>query len=45
MVHVGSHWMDAFGAAYQPLLIGGAVLAIEWLILYWLYRQRIHIRI
>jgi predicted acyltransferase len=45
MVHFGSHWMDAFGAAYQPLLIGGAVLAIEWLILYWLYRQRIHIRI
>jgi len=44
-VHFGSHWMDAFGAAYQPLMIGGAVLAIEWLILYWLYRQRIHIRI
>jgi predicted acyltransferase len=44
-VHFGSHWMDSLGAAYQPLLIGGAVLAIEWLILYWLYRQRIHIRV
>jgi predicted acyltransferase len=44
-VHFGSQWMEAFGAAYQPLVIGGAVLAIEWLILYWLYRQKIHIRI
>jgi heparan-alpha-glucosaminide N-acetyltransferase len=44
-LHFGAHWLDIFGPAYQPLVIGTAVLAIEWLILYWLYRKRIHIRI
>jgi predicted acyltransferase len=44
-IHLGSDWSDSFGSAYSPLLLGAAVLAIEWLILYWLYRQKIHIRI
>jgi len=44
-LHLGTKWLDTFGPAYQPLVLGGAVLAIEWLILYWLYRQKIHIRI
>ncbi len=44
-LHFGTHWLDAFGPAYEPLVIGAAVLAIEWLILYWLYKQKIHIRI
>jgi predicted acyltransferase len=44
-LHLGTSWLDAFGPAYEPLVLGAAVLAIEWLILYWLYRQKIHIRI
>jgi predicted acyltransferase len=31
--------------AYEPLVAGLTVLAIYWLILWWLYRQRIFIRI
>jgi heparan-alpha-glucosaminide N-acetyltransferase len=44
-IHLGAQWMEAFGPAYSPLLLGAAVLAIEWLILYWLYKQKIYIRI
>jgi heparan-alpha-glucosaminide N-acetyltransferase len=43
--HLGAKSFEMFGAAYEPLVAGAAVLAVEWLILYWLYRQRIHIRI
>lgn len=43
--HLGPRFFELLGAAYQPLVLGGMVLLIEWLILYWLYRQRIHIRI
>jgi heparan-alpha-glucosaminide N-acetyltransferase len=43
--HVGRECFQLFGPAYEPLVAGAAVLTIEWLILYWLYRQRIHIRI
>ena len=44
-IHFGEAWLTAFGTAYQPLVLGGIVLLVEWLVLYWLYRQRIHIRI
>jgi predicted acyltransferase len=43
--HLGKEFFMALGSPYQPLLLGGTVLLIEWLILYWLYKQRIHIRI
>jgi predicted acyltransferase len=44
-IHLGAEWTEAFGPAYAPLVLGAAILAIEWLILYWLYRQKIYIRI
>jgi len=43
--HFGAECFKLMGPAYEPLVAGGTVLAIEWLILYWMYRQRIHIRI
>jgi predicted acyltransferase len=43
--HFGAKCFQYFGSAYEPLFAGAAVLLIEWLILYWLYRQKIHIRI
>jgi heparan-alpha-glucosaminide N-acetyltransferase len=33
------------GDAYEPLFSGGAVLAIYWLILFWMARRRIFLRI
>jgi predicted acyltransferase len=31
--------------AYEPIASGAAVLAVLWLILWWMYRQRIFVRI
>jgi len=43
--HLGTKPFEIAGAAYEPLLHGAAVLTIVWLILFWLYRQRIFVRI
>ena len=39
---------DAFthlGPIYEPLLSGAALLAVYWLILYWMYRRGLYLRI
>ena len=43
--HLGDGLFTALGAAYQPLLEGAAVLAVLWLILLWMYRRKIFLRI
>jgi predicted acyltransferase len=43
--HLGPGAFDVFGPAYAPLLHGAAVLLLLWLILYWMYRRRIFLRI
>lgn len=44
-IHFGRDCFTLFGAAYEPLLAGLAVLAVQWLVLWWLYRQKLFIRI
>jgi predicted acyltransferase len=44
-IHLGKAWLAAFGSAYQPLVLGAMVLVVEWLVLYWMYRRKIHVRI
>ncbi len=43
--HFGRQIFQSMGEAYEPLLLGAAVLLIEWLILYWMYRRKIFLRI
>ncbi|HEY6555447.1 MAG TPA: DUF5009 domain-containing protein, partial [Vicinamibacteria bacterium] len=43
--HLGPGFFHALGAAYAPLLEGMAVLAVLWLILLWMYRRRLFLRI
>jgi heparan-alpha-glucosaminide N-acetyltransferase len=43
-IHLGSDFFDQFGP-YAPAVSGGAVLAVIWLILLWMYRRRIYVRI
>jgi predicted acyltransferase len=43
-VHLG-HYDQIFGDAYSTLVKGLFVLTIEWLILYWMYRKKIFIKI
>lgn len=43
--HFGQDAFKVFGAAYEPLLHGAAVLLIFWLMLYWMYRRKLFLRI
>jgi heparan-alpha-glucosaminide N-acetyltransferase len=44
-IHLGHEPFRVLGAAYEPLLQGAAVLLILWLILLWMYRRKIFLRI
>jgi predicted acyltransferase len=43
--HLGANAFKVFGDSYESLLHGGAVLVIFWLILYWMYRRKVFVRI
>ena len=43
--HLGTKVFGWAGAAYEPLLHGFAVLLVVWLMLFWLYRRKIFVRI
>jgi predicted acyltransferase len=43
--HLGKNTFKVLGDAYEPLLLGGAVLLVLWLILYWMYRRKLFLRI
>lgn len=44
-IHLGQGFDQVFGAAYATLISGGLVLLVEWLILYWMYKKKIFIKI
>ena len=44
-IHLGRHYDQLFGPAYASLIGGGLTLLLEWLILYWMYRKKIFIKI
>jgi predicted acyltransferase len=43
--HLGTGFFSLAGPAFEPLLLGGAVLLVYWLLLLWLYRRRIFLRV
>jgi predicted acyltransferase len=43
--HLGGNAFKVFGNAYEPLLHGATVLFIMWLLLFWMYRRKIFLRI
>jgi predicted acyltransferase len=43
--HLGQDLFNTWGPEYAAFVYGVAVLAVYWLILYWMYRQRIFIKI
>ena len=43
--HLPGGVFQSLGAAYEPLLRGGALLAVLWLILFWMWRRKIFLRI
>lgn len=44
-VHLGQNFDQLFGDAYSTLVKGGLVLLIEWSILYWMYKNKVFIKI
>jgi predicted acyltransferase len=43
--HLGPKVFQVLGKDYEPLLSGVAVLLVLWLILFWMYRRRLFLRI
>ncbi len=43
--HLGAKFFRVFGSAYEPLLQGAATLAVLWLILWWMYRRKLFLKI
>jgi heparan-alpha-glucosaminide N-acetyltransferase len=44
-IHLGYQVFRVFGAGLEPLMFGIAVMLIYWLILYWMYRKKLFLRI
>ena len=43
--HLGAGFFNAFGPAYEPFVMGLFILLAYWLILFWMYRRKIFLRI
>jgi heparan-alpha-glucosaminide N-acetyltransferase len=43
--HLGRAWYTFAGPACEPLLLGLGVLLIEWLLLWWMYRRKLFLRV
>jgi predicted acyltransferase len=44
-INLGYRVFRLFGAGLEPLMVGTAVMPIYWLILYWMYRRKLFLRI
>jgi heparan-alpha-glucosaminide N-acetyltransferase len=44
-IHLGRSVFEVFGPAVAPITIGAVTLGILWMMLWWMYRRRIFIRI
>jgi predicted acyltransferase len=43
--HFGAATFQVLGVEYEQLLLGACVLLVEWLILYWMYRRGLFLKI
>jgi predicted acyltransferase len=44
-IHLGRGMFEAFGPAFVPIMLGAATLVIFWMILYWMNRNKVFVRI
>ena len=44
-IHLGMRFLNVFGTALEPVFIGALALATYWLILHWMFRNKIFLRI
>ncbi len=43
--HLGARTFGVLGRAYQPLVLGWKVVLVMWLMLAWMYRRKVFLRI
>jgi heparan-alpha-glucosaminide N-acetyltransferase len=43
--HLGANAFKAFGQPYEPLVLGALVLLFMWLLLFWMYRRKLFLRV
>ncbi len=43
--HFGDRWLAIFGPEYVPMVEASAILLVFWLFVFWLYRQRVFLKI
>jgi predicted acyltransferase len=43
--HLGQNFDHLFGSSYAAFVSGVLILFVEWLILYWMYKRKIFIKI
>ena len=44
-IHLGPHAFQIFGTGLEPLVRGAAVLLMYWLVLFWMYRRKLFLRL
>jgi predicted acyltransferase len=44
-IHLGSRVLNCLGTALEPLVLGALTLATYWVVLYWMFRRKIFIKI
>ncbi|MFL6447489.1 MAG: acyltransferase family protein [Bryobacteraceae bacterium] len=44
-IHLGDRFFASLGSGVQPLFFGAAILFIYWLMLFWMYRRKIFLKI
>ncbi len=44
-IHLGARAFQVLGTGLEPLLRGAAVLLVYWLVLFWMYRRKLFLRI
>ena len=44
-IHLGEHSFQVFGTGVEPLMRGLAILLAYWLMLFWMYRRKIFLRV
>jgi predicted acyltransferase len=44
-IHLGVRVLNIFGSALEPIVLGSLTLGVYWLVLYWMYKNKIFVRI
>jgi hypothetical protein len=44
-IHLGMRVLNLFGTAVEPAVLGALALLTYWLILYWMFRRKLFLRI